>query len=146
MKVRFDTILIWGIALLLAALAPVLILTLTALRLSPYDPLTIVSFCAAVAFPAALTFAVIAGVPVALLCRARRWTHWGVAILGGFPMGVIATFAVSGFFGPATGDPMNEYVFGGLLGMCGALAFWGTLKPFGELEPVRKGAAGQAPV
>lgn len=145
MKIGFDTILIWAIALFLAALTSVLILTLTALRLSPYDLLTVVSFCIAVAFPAALTFAVIVGVPVALLCLAMRWTHWGVAILGGFPMGVIATFAVSGFFGPATGDPINEYVFGGLLGVSGALVFWSTLKLFGELEPRRRDAAGQAP-
>lgn len=145
MKVRFGTILIWGIATFLAALVPVIILMANALAVSSYDALTIVSFCVAIGLPAALTLAVLIGLPVALFCRARRWTHWIVAIPGGFLMGLIITFLMMWFFDqfPATSSPLNDCLFGGVLGTFGALAFWGALKLFGELEPGRGGAAGQ---
>lgn len=147
MRGRFDTILIRGIATFLAALVPVIIFAANALMTARYDSLTIVSFCVAVGFPAALTLAVIVGLPVALFCLARRWTHWIVAMFGGFLMGLIITYLMMWLFDqfPAISDPLSDCLSGGLLGLSGALAFWSTLKLFGELEPRGRDTAGQAP-
>jgi hypothetical protein len=90
-------------------------------------------------FPVTLANAIFLGLPVAIICRARRWTHWSVAIVGGFLIGVVPV----GLFGLWANDGrLNGLVgavpligFAGGFGASGALAFWLTLKLCGELTP-----------
>ena len=95
----------WIVATLLAALAPALIVAallaefLVASLIASPAKLPAVSLSAiggAVAlaalyliptFVVALTHAVVLGLPVALVCRAMRWTGWLAALLAGFLVG-----------------------------------------------------------
>jgi hypothetical protein len=87
-------ILAWATAVLLAALAVGLLHALLGLANpllgSAYFDLLFFS-----AFGAALAIAIIIGVPVALLYRARGWTHVIGVLIGGF---LIDCFPIACFF------------------------------------------------
>jgi hypothetical protein len=88
------------------------------------------------AFGVSLAIAVIVGVPVALLYRARRWTNPIGVLIGGFAIGVLpyCLFFLIVFSPAALSDVRLIAMIGGY-GAFGALVFWLTLRTFGALLP-----------
>jgi len=107
-------------------------------------------------FAVTLAHTLILGLPVALTCRARRWTRFRTAIAGGFLIGSAPIGLLAGLAGLAQlGSDRTESVGGvptivngvptlagglqyfqlfgawGCLGSAGALVFWSALRWFG---------------
>jgi hypothetical protein len=133
----------WICAFLFAALAPAVIVTcLMGIAAFP------------LAFAITLGHAIILGLPVALLYRAKRWTRLDATLAASFLIGAIPAGIVNWptDFSPATrtsipGIPdvsavegwiqyAGTLAFFGGFGALGGLAFWITLKRFGVLEKI----------
>ena len=86
--------------------------------------------------------AVVFGLPTALYCRRRGWTHVLAAIAGGFLVGAvpIGLYLAGSTLVDGTPTAANLLVclkaagVGGLLGAPGGLAFWLTLRAFGQFR------------
>ncbi|MEW6641397.1 MAG: hypothetical protein AB1586_12900 [Pseudomonadota bacterium] len=151
---KINIILTWIGATILGALVPVPILaaffhvmTARAVSVSAFIR-EFLPYLGAM-FPITLGFAVVLGLPVALFCRRKRWTHWSVAVVVGVLIGLIGALMIIWLLQSALLTSRELALIaavGGASGVLGALAFWATLKLFGELEPRRRGDAGQAPV
>lgn len=125
---QVKQILAWAAAVLLAAaavgLAHGLLAAANPLLGGAYFDLLFSS-----AFAVALVHAVVFGVPVALLYRARGWTNLVGVAFGGFligmlPLSLFAAIALA----PSV---LSEFVFFAMLGgygALGALTFWLTLR------------------
>jgi hypothetical protein len=92
--------------------------------------------------PVTLGHALIVGLPAALYFRRRGWRHVLAAMAGGFvvgavPIGLLLVWATL-FDGPATTRTLLACLeiaaTAGGLGIPGALAFWLTLRAFGEFR------------
>lgn len=84
------------------------------------------------AFAVALAHALVLGLPIALLYRAKRWQQPGFAVATGFLIGAIPIGVLSW---PRIGWEEQLHLLGlyGGLGAVGALAFWLTLRWSGAL-------------
>ena len=124
---------VWALALLVGGFASALAagaawgLSLTALIFS---------------LPVTIGHALIFGLPAALYFRRRSWTHALAAMAGGFvvgavPIGLLSVYSTL-FYGPTTARTLlaNLQIVGmcGALGVPGGLAFWLTLRAFGEFR------------
>lgn len=158
----------WIVATLLAALAPVLIvaallaafllvsLIASPAKLAAVSPSAIGGAIAIAAlyliptFVVALAHLVILGLPLALVCRARRWTGWMAAGVGGFLVGAspvgflrwLLRFSKTAASGQVTtivdGIPrwLDDIRWVGIasgFGVAAALTFWFTLRRYGVL-------------
>lgn len=126
-------ILAWATAVLLAALAVGLLHAL----LGVANPLLGSAYFDVLfffAFGVSLAIAVVVGIPVALLYRARGWTNLVGALIGGFLVGLLPYFLffLVAFSPDALSDVKLEAILGGY-GAFGALVFWLTLRSFGAL-------------
>jgi len=148
-----STILVWIGATVLGALAPVPILA-AFFDVMAVGKVSVPAFIAELAayvrivLPFTLGFAVVLGVPAALLCRARGWTHWIVAALGGVLIGLIGAALIMWLFQSAQlawRELAEIAAAGAVAGIVGALVFWATLRLCGELEPGGRGDGSQAP-
>jgi hypothetical protein len=92
--------------------------------------------------PVTLGHALIFGLPAALYFRRRGWRHVLAAMACGFavgavPIGLLFVYATL-FEGPATARKLLACLeiasTGGALGIPGGLAFWLTLRAFGEFR------------
>ena len=123
----------WALALLLGALASALV----AGAFWGLPPAAL-----AVTLPVTIGHALLLGLPAAIYCRHRRWTHVFAAIAGGFLVGAtpMGLYAVGWyvFKGSVTGSTLVSSLraagIGGLLGAPGGLAFWLTLRAFGQFR------------
>ena len=123
----------WSLALLLGALASALVAG-AFLGLPPAALLIIL--------PVTIGHALLLGLPAAIYCRHRRWTHVLTAIAGGFLVGAtpMGLYAVGWyvFKGSVTESTLLSSLraagIGGLLGAPGGLAFWLTLRAFGQFR------------
>jgi hypothetical protein len=123
----------WALALLLAALASALV----AGAFWGLPPSAMVF-----TLPVAIGHALLLGLPAAIYCQHRRWTHVFAAIAGGFLVGAtpMGLYAVGWyvFKGAVTGSTLLSSLraagIGGLLGAPGGLAFWLTLRAFGQFR------------
>jgi hypothetical protein len=123
----------WGLALVLGALASAL--AGCAFLAAKPEALVII-------LPLTIGHALLLGLPAAVYCLHRRWTHVLVALAGGFlvgaaPVGVYAVGwnVLKGTAAePALLSSLRAAGSGGLLGVPGGLAFWLTLRAFGQFR------------
>lgn len=115
----------WIAATLLGALVPAAIITVT--YGGPALPALLL-----LAFAVTLAHALVLGLPIALLYRAKRWQQPGLAVTTGVLIGAIP---VGIYAWPVDGSGLLRLlgVFGGL-GASGALTFWLTLRWTGALN------------
>lgn len=132
---KINHILAWVIAVLLAAAAVGLLHALLGLA-NPLLGRAYFDVLFFSAFGVSLAIAVIVGVPVALLYRARGWTNLIGVMIGGFLIGVLPywLFFLIVFSAAALSDFRLIAMFGGY-GALGALVFWLTLRTCGALPP-----------
>lgn len=124
---------VWGLTLLTAALA-------AALAAGPFWGLSLIGL--AFTLPVTLGHAVLIGLPLALYFRRRGWTHVLAAIAGGILVGVITigvltvgSLVVDGM--PTASHLRKSLEIAGIcggLGAPGGLAFWLTLRAFGQFR------------
>jgi hypothetical protein len=120
----------WVAATLFGALAPALI----------YAGLEQDVRVLPLAFIVTLAHAVILGLPVALLYRAKRWTRLSAVLVGAILIGIIP----QSFFATAT-RILQSVVITGALGAVGGFMFWLTLKSCGLLALSDGGATKSTP-
>jgi hypothetical protein len=118
----------WIGATLLGALVPAVILSALLQTVTALPVALVISF----------GHAVILGLPIALLYRAKRWQWPSLAVVTGFLIGAIPFCILIGVL--SSGHGINWLNFIGFLGMigglgaAGALAFWLTLHWSGALD------------
>lgn len=92
--------------------------------------------------PVTLGHALIVGLPAALYFRRRGWKHVLAAMAAGFvvgavPIGLLLAYGTL-FDGPTTARKLLACLeiaaMAGALGIPGGLAFWLTLRTFGEFR------------
>ncbi len=124
---------VWVLALLVGAVA-------SALAAGAVWGLSLIGLM--FSLPVTLGHALIVGLPAALYFRRRGWRHVLAAMAGGFvvgavPIGLLLVWAAL-FDGPATTRTLLACLeiagTAGGLGIPGGLAFWLTLKAFGEFR------------
>jgi hypothetical protein len=124
---------VWALALVVGAFAS----ALAAGAVWGLSPLGLIF-----TLPVTLGHALIFGLPAALFFRRRGWTHALAAMAGGFvvgaaPLGLLFLYGAL-FDGPTTARTLLASFqvagTGGALGVPGGLAFWLTLRAFGEFR------------
>ena len=125
---------VWALALLLGAFASALAAG------AVWGGLSVMGLI--FTLPVTLGHALIFGLPAALYFRRRGWTHVLAAMTGGFmvgavPIGLLLVYGTL-FDGPATARKLQACLeiagTGGALGVPAGLAFWLTLRAFGEFR------------
>ena len=121
---------VWGAGLLLGAVVPAAVLA--GVTLTP----GILPFALVVT----LGHAIVLGLPVALLCRWREWTHPVAAAAAGFAIGIVPVVFVAwppdtSGYASTLGESLLLAGGYGLLGAAGACTFWLTLHLCDALTP-----------
>lgn len=81
----------------------------------------------------ALAFAI----PISAIAATRGFAGWGVAILGGFTVGILAAIVMGGF------EPSAEMLMMGFVGLVLALLYWGAIR---LVHPTAIGVGFKAPL
>jgi hypothetical protein len=114
------------IAVLAAAVAPAIV----------FAALTRSAAAGTIAFLIAVPHALVLGLPLFLLLRAKKRVNAVSSIAAGFAVGALPIAVVTVLFAPAQADDWAGYVLGPLMlggsGAIGGLAFFGLWKLFGE--------------